>query len=120
MSETQELIKTQKGFFHHHCAQESVHVFVDGHLQVEDGFFYMLKAPNLPLVLNILIDHPSNAHSHDSIVPRGDEHQSQTHAHAQEGQGPVGATGPRLDLCTYEYEQNNLVTAGTEGSHKYH
>lgn len=68
-------------------------------------FFYMLKAPNLPLVLNVLIDHPSNAHSHDSIVPRGDKHQSQTHAHAQEGQGPVGATGPRLDLCTYEYEQ---------------
>lgn len=72
-------------------------------------FFYVLKAPNLPLVLNILIDHPSNAHSHDSIVPGGDEHQSQTHAHAQEGQGPVGATGPRLDLCTYEYEQTTSL-----------
>lgn len=63
---------------------------------------YSSKTPNVPLVLNVLIDHPCNAHGHDSIVPRGDEHQSQTHAHAQEGQCPIGETCLRLYLCSYK------------------
>ncbi len=48
--------------------------------------------PDIPLVLNVLVDHASNAHGHNSVVPGGDEHESQTHTHAKEGQSPVGVT----------------------------
>lgn len=72
-------------------------------------FVYMSKAPDIPLVLDVLIDHPCNAHGHDSVIPRGDEHQSQTHAHAQEGQGPVGETCSR----TCENRTNSLFTKRT-------
>lgn len=29
---------------------------------------------HLPLILNVLVDHTSNAHRYNGIVPRGDEH----------------------------------------------
>lgn len=58
---------------------------------------------DVPLVLNVLIDHPCNAHGHNSVVPRGDEHQRQTHAHAEEGQCPVGETHS-LKLPVFIYQ----------------
>lgn len=40
------------------------------------------QCSELPLVLDVLVDHPRDAHGHNSVVPGGDEHQSHTHAHA--------------------------------------
>lgn len=42
----------------------------------------------LPTELDVLVDAASNAHGHDGIVPRADEHQRETQAHTQKGQSP--------------------------------
>lgn len=51
---------------------------------------------HLPLVLNVLVDHASDEHGNQGIVPGGDKHQGQAEAHAQEGQrpGPEMGKGP--------------------------
>lgn len=42
-----------------------------------------------PCKLNILVDRTSDHHGDDGIVPGADEHECETQAHPQEGQGPV-------------------------------
>lgn len=45
--------------------------------------------PFLPSVLNVFVDAASDTHGQDSIVPGGDEHERETQAHSQKGQGPA-------------------------------
>lgn len=80
------------------------------------------KCADIPLVLNVLVDHPCDAHGHDGVVPGGDEHQGQTHAHAQEGQRPGGST--RVTglhsvpvLWLFPYQNNELLFPCQTRSH---
>lgn len=42
-----------------------------------------------PCELDILVDRAGDYHGDDGIVPGAEEHESETQAHPQEGQGPV-------------------------------
>lgn len=42
-----------------------------------------------PSVFDVFVDTASDGHGHNSIIPGGDEHESKTQAHSQEGQCPV-------------------------------
>ncbi len=44
----------------------------------------------LPPVFNVFVDAAGDGHGHDGVIPGGDEHESKTQAHSQEGQSPVG------------------------------
>lgn len=38
---------------------------------------------NIPVVLNVLVDHAGDHHSNDCVVPRGYKHEGQTDSHPQ-------------------------------------
>lgn len=57
--------------------------------EAKKNITYITK-PVLPSVFNVFVDAASDGHGHNSIIPGGDEHESKTQAHSQEGQSPAG------------------------------
>lgn len=48
-----------------------------------------------PSVLNVFVDATCDSHGHNSIIPGGDEHESETQAHSQKRQSPGGKKNKR-------------------------
>ena len=67
--------------------------------------------PHSPLVLNVLVDHASDEHGDQGVVPGGDKHQGQAEAHAQEGQcpGPEMEEGPESGKDLPDSHQQKLL-----------
>lgn len=66
------------------------------------------KCGDLPFILDVLVDASSYYYCNQSVVPGGDEHERQTQAHPQEGQGPAGHT----DLGSRSRKRPDWVPAG--------
>ena len=75
------------------------------------------------MVLDVLVDKAGNAHGHDGVVPRRDEHQRHAHDHSQEGQRPAdqwNVTVSTLEWCLYNGQLlgDTVVDAKSFGIHR--